>query len=50
MNKAERLVAKLSRKTFLALWRYSNPKGKGGKELCDLLAVCDPDVVIFSVK
>ena len=26
------------------------PAGKNGKELCDVLAVCDPNVVIFSVK
>ncbi len=34
----------------MALWSYANPRGKNGKELCDVLAVCDPDVVIFSVK
>ena len=27
------------------------PQGKeAGKELCDILVVCDPDIVIFSVK
>lgn len=34
----------------MALWSYPNPKGKAGKELCDLLAVCDPDIIIFSVR
>jgi hypothetical protein len=41
----------------LNLWSYSNPHrsqklgGKGdGKELCDLLVVCDPHVLIFSEK
>lgn len=28
----------------------SNPKGKNGKELCDVLIVCDPDIIILSVK
>lgn len=50
MNEAEELVAKLCRKSFLSLWSYPNPKGKDNKELCDLLVVCEPDVIIFSVK
>src|SRR3989442_513982 len=50
MNPAELLVENLSRRTFLSLWSYPNPRGKGQKELCDLLAVCAPDVIIFSVK
>jgi hypothetical protein len=49
-NPAEELVGRLARHSFLALWSYANPRGKGGKELCDVLAVCDPHVVIFSVK
>lgn len=49
-SRAENLVARLARHAFLALWSYANPRGKKGKELCDVLAVCDPDVVIFSVK
>lgn len=49
-NLAEQLVARLARRSFLALWSYANPRGKKGKELCDVLAVCDPNVVIFSVK
>jgi hypothetical protein len=33
------------------LWSYPNPQGKNpGKELCDILVVCEPDVIIFSVK
>ena len=28
----------------------ANPLGKGGKELCDTLVVCEPDIIIFSVK
>jgi hypothetical protein len=26
------------------------PTGKNGKELCDILAICDPNVIIISVK
>ena len=50
MNRSEQYVAALCAKTFLGLWSYPNPRGSDGKELCDLLVVCDPDVVIFSVK
>jgi hypothetical protein len=52
MNKSEELVAKHCTKSFLSLWSYPNPRrGKdSGKELCDVLLVCEPDVIIFSVK
>jgi hypothetical protein len=41
----------LCHRSFLSLWSYPNPQGKErGKELCDNLVVCDPDVIIFSVK
>lgn len=50
MTKSEELVYKLCTKSFLSMWSYPNPKGKKGKELCDILVVCDPDIVIFSVK
>lgn len=53
----ERYLAQLADKTFLNLWSYPSPyreqqlRGAGdGKELCDLLVVCDPHVVIFSEK
>lgn len=46
----EKFVYYVSRRSFLSLWSYHSPKGKGGKELCDILVVCDPDVVIVSVK
>jgi hypothetical protein len=50
-NESEKLVSKLCRRSFLSLWSYSNPQGKNpSKELCDNLVVCDPDVIIFSVK
>ena len=51
LNETERLVYRLCRKSFLSLWSYANPQGKTpGKELCDILVVCEPDVIIFSVK
>lgn len=51
MNKSEKYVARLCEKTFLSLWSYPSPRGKDTrKELCDILVVCDPDVIIFSIK
>jgi hypothetical protein len=50
MNQSEQFVFKLCRRSFLSLWSYASPRGKGGKELCDILVVCDPHVIIFSVK
>ncbi|MHC4251895.1 MAG: hypothetical protein ACYS9X_22475 [Planctomycetota bacterium] len=47
---SEEVVYQLCRKTFLSLWSYANPLNSLGKELCDVLVVCDPDVVVFSVK
>ena len=50
-NKSEEFVYQACRHSFLSLWSYANPKGKDGhKELCDILVVCDPDIVIVSVK
>ena len=53
----EKYLAKLGDRTFLNLWSYPNPYrsqkigGTGdGKEICDLLVVCDPHVLIFSEK
>ncbi len=50
MNPAEEFVYKVCKSSFLSLWSYASPRGKGGKELCDSLVVCEPDVIIFSVK
>lgn len=54
---SERYLAKLSDRTFLNLWSYPNPfraqklSGNGeGKELCDLLVVCEPHIIVFSEK
>ena len=49
-NKAEELIARICRGSFLSLWAYPNPRGKNGKELCDTLVVCEPDILIISVK
>jgi hypothetical protein len=45
------LVYKICRKSFLSLWSYVNPKQKPyGRELCDILVLCNPDIIIVSVK
>jgi hypothetical protein len=46
----ERNLAALADKMFLNLWTYPNLFKGDGKELCDLLAVCGDDVLIFSDK
>ena len=51
MTPTEKFVAELCRTSFLSFWSFPNPIGKKlNKELCDLLVVCDPDIIIFSVK
>src|SRR5689334_7193964 len=50
MTPSEKLVYKLCTQSFLSFWSYPNPKGKKGKELCDVLVVCEPDILIISVK
>src|SRR2546428_2614371 len=50
LNPAEALVYHLCTGTFLSLWSVANPQARRGKELCDLLIVCDPDIVLWSVK
>jgi hypothetical protein len=50
LTPSEVLVSELCRRSFLTLWSEANPITRPGKELCDLLVVCAPDVVIFSVK
>ncbi len=47
----EEFVLRLCRKSFLSLWSYGNPlRTDGRKELCDILVICEPHVLIFSVK
>ena len=50
VNKTEEFVLGTCQRSFLALWCYNNPRGKDGKELCDILVICDPHVIIISVK
>lgn len=51
INKSEEFVYQVCHRSFMSLWSYANPIGKGkSKELCDILVVCDPDIIIFSVK
>lgn len=50
MTRSEELVYRLCTNSFLSLWSYANPRGKKGKELCDILVVCQPNIIIFSVK
>ena len=54
---SERYLSRLCEKSFLNLWSYPNPfrdqkqGGRGdGKEVCDLLVVCSPYIIIFSEK
>ena len=51
MNASETLVEQLCLRSFLSPWSMAQPRGEDGdKELCDLLVVCDPDVIVISVK
>ena len=50
MNKAEQFVFQVCKRSFLSLWSYLKPSGKNNKELCDILIVCEPDIIIVSVK
>lgn len=50
LTPSERLVNKLSEKTFLKAWTHPNPIGKKRKELCDCLIVCAEHIIIISVK
>ena len=48
----ERYLVRLCEKTFLRLWSYANlyrDQG-GGKELCDVLIVSAPHIIVFSDK
>ena len=47
---AEKAVNELAFKTFLREWCYPNPKGKDGKEICDLLVQYDDQLIIVQVK
>ena len=49
-NASERFAFRVCQETFLSLWSYANPLNTSGKELCDVLVVCEPDIVVVSVK
>ena len=50
-NQTEAAIFYLCQRTFLSLWSYANPRRQGSsKELCDVLVLCEPHVVLFSVK
>jgi hypothetical protein len=50
VNASEAFVHYLCTGTFLSLYSIGNPFLKKGKELCDILVICDPDLLIWSVK
>jgi hypothetical protein len=50
MTPSEKYVSELCSQSFLPFWSFPNPLGKKNKELCDILVVCGPHVVIISVK
>ncbi|CAC9973231.1 hypothetical protein [Flavobacterium panici] len=50
MTPSEKYVSELCEKSFLPFWSFSNPIGKKGKELCDILIVCENTIIIISVK
>lgn len=51
VNDSEQFVYDICSKSFLSLWSYINPQGRNSaKELCDVLVVCDPHVIVISVK
>jgi hypothetical protein len=50
MTPSEKYVAELCGKSFLPFWSFSNPIGKKNKELCDVLVVCENNIIIISVK
>lgn len=57
INESERYLKQLCDRTFLSLWSYSGiysneglNKNKQGKEVCDLLAIFENNIIIFSDK
>jgi hypothetical protein len=50
VNNTEEFVLQICTRTCLSMWACNNPYAEQGKELCDILIVCDPDVIIVSVK
>ena len=51
MTPSEKLVYQLCKKTFLSLWSIPNPlREDSNKELCNLIVISKPNILIFSVK
>lgn len=50
INASEAFVEGICNRAVLSLWTFSNPLRHDNKELCDVLIVCDPDVLLISVK
>lgn len=50
MTPSEQLVFDLCSRTALSLWSYASPRRSDGRELCDVLVVFGPHIIIFSVK
>lgn len=50
MTPSESLVYALCQQSFLSPWSYPRPLRRDGRELCDVLVLCEPDIVVFSVK
>lgn len=50
-NASEEFVGNLCERSFLNLWSFANPiRQDNGRELCDVLIVNAPDVLIFQIK
>jgi hypothetical protein len=50
VNSSEAFVMQVCERSFLSMWCFNNSLHKKGKELCDILVVCDPLIIIISVK
>lgn len=51
MNDSERITAAICENSFLSFWSFPRPCRKdNSKELTDVLVVCDPYVILISVK
>ncbi len=51
LNDSERFVYNVCQKSFLSIWSFASPQGKNSsQELCDILIVCAPHVIVLSVK
>ena len=50
ITKSEKYLLFLAERSFLKLWSYPNLYKQPGKELCDLLVVCDEHILVFSDK